>query len=176
MEENRIVRQRTKMYYQQNKEEMDSLEQFFKDQVKIICNARKAKEDNFEKIQQEEHEMSSGKVARLVELGDREMEAFVKEREKVLKIHGHKKVAMKRRHWEEEVELERELTPNLPGFLHECTAYQSSVDLSLDAIVSHSADFDAIVSHSADPDRHLDKFDSDLIMFNVKSTSDLADR
>ncbi|KAK2987628.1 hypothetical protein RJ640_020458, partial [Escallonia rubra] len=51
-------------------------------------------------------------------------------------------------------------------FLHECTAYQSSVDLNLDAIVSHSADLD----------RHLVKSDSDLVLFNVESTSDLADR
>lgn len=35
---------------------MDSQEQFFKDQIEIIRNAREAKEDNFEKIQQEERE------------------------------------------------------------------------------------------------------------------------
>ncbi|KAK2992851.1 hypothetical protein RJ640_011944, partial [Escallonia rubra] len=59
---------------------------------------------------------------------------------------------------------------------------KSSVDLSLDAIVSHSADLDAIVSHSADLDAivshsaDLVKSDSDLVLFNVESTSDLADR
>ncbi|KAK2989559.1 hypothetical protein RJ640_026824 [Escallonia rubra] len=51
-------------------------------------------------------------------------------------------------------------------FLHECTAYQRSVDLSLNIIVSRNADLD----------HHLVKSDSDLVLSNVESTSDLADR
>lgn len=35
---------------------MDFQEQFFKDQIKIIHEARDAKEDNFEMLQQEERE------------------------------------------------------------------------------------------------------------------------
>ncbi|KAK2993312.1 hypothetical protein RJ640_006800 [Escallonia rubra] len=63
-------------------------------------------------------------------------------------------------------------------FLHECTAYQRSVDLGLDSIVSRSADLDRHLSslfRSADV-LHLVKSDSDLVLSNVESTSDLADR
>lgn len=36
---------------------MEFQEQFFKDQIKIIHDARTAREDNFEKTQQEQREM-----------------------------------------------------------------------------------------------------------------------
>ncbi|XP_059657116.1 protein SUPPRESSOR OF GENE SILENCING 3-like [Cornus florida] len=55
-EENRIVRQRTQKHHEENKEEMDYLEQFFKDQLRIIQEGRDAKEDSFEKMQQQERE------------------------------------------------------------------------------------------------------------------------
>ncbi|KAH7841986.1 hypothetical protein Vadar_000187 [Vaccinium darrowii] len=40
VEENRIVWQRSKMHHEQNKEEMDFQEQFFKDQLQVIHKAR----------------------------------------------------------------------------------------------------------------------------------------
>ncbi|KAL7591848.1 protein SUPPRESSOR OF GENE SILENCING 3 [Lactuca sativa] len=41
-EESRIVRERTQLYHEQNKEEMDFQEKFFKDQLKVIQDARNA--------------------------------------------------------------------------------------------------------------------------------------
>ncbi|KAJ6348405.1 hypothetical protein OIU76_004801 [Salix suchowensis] len=52
VQENRIVREQTKLLHQQTKEEMDYQEKFFKDQIKAIHQAIDAKEDNFEKLQQ----------------------------------------------------------------------------------------------------------------------------
>ncbi|KAI3709468.1 hypothetical protein L2E82_39230 [Cichorium intybus] len=53
-EENRIVRERTQLYHEQNKEEMDFQEKFFKDQLKVIQDARKAHKKEFETLQKEE--------------------------------------------------------------------------------------------------------------------------
>lgn len=41
------------------------------------------------------------------------MEDFVEERDMLIKTHGDDKAAMKRRHWEEEVELEKEFDAKL---------------------------------------------------------------
>ncbi|KAK2977705.1 hypothetical protein RJ640_026845 [Escallonia rubra] len=137
LEENRIVRHRTKMHHEQNKEEMDSQEQFFKEQIQIIHSARDAKEDNFEKIQQEEREKVKVKqsssasmedhrhrleeLAKFIKIQDKEMEDFVEEREKLIKVHEEKKVAMKRRHWEEEVALEKELDAEFSRLMEKYT-------------------------------------------------------
>ncbi|KAL3524606.1 hypothetical protein ACH5RR_012978 [Cinchona calisaya] len=134
-EENRIVRLRTKMHHEQNKEEMDYQEQFFKDQIKMIYDARDAKEDDFEKMQQEQREkitqqsraspsiedprVRAEAIAKSVKLQDKEMEEFVAQREKLMKSHEQRmlalksrhleeELALKRRHWEEEVAVEEE--------------------------------------------------------------------
>ncbi|KAK3012698.1 hypothetical protein RJ639_009854 [Escallonia herrerae] len=137
LEESRIVRHRTKMHHEQNKEEMDSQEQFFKEQIQIIHSARDAKEDNFEKIQQEEREKVKVKqssstsiedrrhrleeLAKFIKIQDKEMEDFVEEREKLIKVHEEKKVVMKRRHWEEEVALEKELDAEFSRLMEKYT-------------------------------------------------------
>ncbi|KAH7866270.1 hypothetical protein Vadar_017941 [Vaccinium darrowii] len=118
-EENRIVRHRSKMHHEQNKEEMDFQEQFFKDQLQVIHKARVAKEDDFEMIQQEEREkvkahVSAGgdrrrreeEFAKFVKSQDKEMEEFVSEREKLMKSYEDDKISMRQRHFEEEVQLE----------------------------------------------------------------------
>ncbi|WVY97087.1 hypothetical protein V8G54_029238 [Vigna mungo] len=56
MEENRIVRLRTKMQHEENKEEMYMKEQFFKEQIRIIQDSRAAKKEEFERMQQEKRE------------------------------------------------------------------------------------------------------------------------
>ncbi|KAA8531280.1 hypothetical protein F0562_005989 [Nyssa sinensis] len=139
LEENRIVRQRTKMHHEQNKEEMDYQEHFFKDQLKIIHVARDEKEDNFEKIQQEErekvkqsienpstmedHRHRAEEIAKFIVCQDKEMEEFVEEREKLIETHEDKKIAMKRRHWEEEVELEKEFDAELNRLMEKYTPH-----------------------------------------------------
>lgn len=41
------------------------------------------------------------------------MEDFVTERENLIKVHEEKMAAMKRKHWDEEVELEKEFNAEL---------------------------------------------------------------
>ncbi|PON47631.1 hypothetical protein TorRG33x02_322940 [Trema orientale] len=74
MEENRIVRQRTKMQQEENKEEVIYPLVFSK----------------------------------FIKSQDKEMEDYVEEREKLMKAHEEKFNDMRRRHWEEELELEKE--------------------------------------------------------------------
>lgn len=52
--QNRIVRQRTKQQWEQNKEEMKFQEEFFREQIKKIHDDADAIEEDFEKFQQEE--------------------------------------------------------------------------------------------------------------------------
>ncbi|XP_059624505.1 protein SUPPRESSOR OF GENE SILENCING 3-like [Cornus florida] len=126
-EENRIVRQRTKKHHEENKEEMDYLEQFFKEQLRVIQDARVAKEDSFERMQQQErekvkqtntsntsdHRQRVEEIAKFIEFQDKEMDEFVAEREKLLKDHELKKISMKKKHGEEELGLEREFDAEL---------------------------------------------------------------
>ncbi|KAF8022990.1 hypothetical protein BT93_F0487 [Corymbia citriodora subsp. variegata] len=129
MEENRIVRHRTMMQHEQNKEEMDYQEQFFKEQMKLIHDEVNAKEEDFEREQQEKRERvkqsnanpSSAEdkkkgmetIAEFIQLQEKEMEEFVAKRETLEKEHEQKLVAMKKRHWDEEVELEKEFKTQL---------------------------------------------------------------
>ncbi|XP_054822677.1 protein SUPPRESSOR OF GENE SILENCING 3 [Prosopis cineraria] len=129
MEENRIVRLRTKMQHEENKEEMNLQEQFFKDQMKVIHESRNAKEEDFERMQQEEREKVKESSAssinaeerrrradeylKFVEIQDKEMESFVAEKEKLLKAHEDNLDAMRRRHWEEEVDMEKRFDEQL---------------------------------------------------------------
>lgn len=135
MEENRIVRQRTRRQHEQNKEEMVFQEEFFKDQMKIIHEATDAKEAKFEKLQQEERLKKSNTIStttedqrrrleeieKFIKCQDKEMEDFVAERDKLIKAHEDKKVEMKKKHWEEEVELEKVFATRLTGLMDKYT-------------------------------------------------------
>ncbi|XP_022774792.1 protein SUPPRESSOR OF GENE SILENCING 3-like [Durio zibethinus] len=143
MEENRIVRQRTKMQHEQNKEEMDFQEQFFKEQIKFIHEARDEKEENFEKLQQqqrekvkqsnpnpsntEEYRRRADEIAKFIKFQDEEMEAFVGERDKLIKAHEEKMAAMRQRHWQEEVELEKVFDTELSHLMEKYTPDTSKV-------------------------------------------------
>ncbi|XP_004503025.1 protein SUPPRESSOR OF GENE SILENCING 3 [Cicer arietinum] len=129
MEENRIVRRRTKMQHEEIKEEMNMQEQFFKDQIRIIHNSRNEKEEDFERMQQEEREkvkqlstshlnaeerrLKVDEYLKFVEVQDKEMENFVGEKEKLCQAHEESLVAVRRRHWEEEVALEKKFDEEL---------------------------------------------------------------
>ncbi|KAG6532292.1 hypothetical protein ZIOFF_006132 [Zingiber officinale] len=124
MEENRIVRLRTKIQHQENKEEMDYQEHFFKEQMDKIHSATEEKERLFEKLQQEEcakakhSDLNSGtteekklrkeEIARFINNQAKGVEEFEAEREKLIKVHEEKKVELRRRYLEEEVKLEKE--------------------------------------------------------------------
>ncbi|KAH7848678.1 hypothetical protein Vadar_006038 [Vaccinium darrowii] len=142
VEENRIVRQRSKMHHEQNKEEMDFQEKFFKDQLEIIHKTRDAKEDDFEKIQQEEREkvkQSNAHVsakgdhsrsreedfAKFVKSQDKEMEEFVSVREKLVKTYEDNKISMKQRHFEEVVQLEKDFDTALNQLMNKYSPHRS---------------------------------------------------
>ncbi|GLT48974.1 hypothetical protein SLA2020_225610 [Shorea laevis] len=129
MEENRIVKQRTKMQHEENKEEMDMQEQFFKEQIKYMHEARDAREEEFEKLQQlerekvkrlntnpsntEEYIRRAQEIEKFIKFQDEEMEAFVSERDELIKMHERKMAEMRKRHLEEEVALEKEFDDGL---------------------------------------------------------------
>ncbi|XP_028766128.1 protein SUPPRESSOR OF GENE SILENCING 3 [Neltuma alba] len=129
MEENRIVRLRTKMQHEENKEEMNLQEQFFKEQMTVIHESRNAMEEDFERMQQEKREKvkesstssidaeerrrRADEYLKFVEIQDQEMESFVAEKETLLKAHEDNLAAMRRRHWEEEVEMEKKFDEEL---------------------------------------------------------------
>lgn len=52
-------------------------------------------------------------IENFIKLQDKEMEEFVSERDKLIKEHEEKLKAMKKRHWDEEVELEKELNASV---------------------------------------------------------------
>ncbi|KAL5993234.1 hypothetical protein ACLOJK_014157 [Asimina triloba] len=54
--ENKIVRQRSKAYYEENKEEMDNMERFFKEKMDAIHRSLEEKETTFEKLLQKDRE------------------------------------------------------------------------------------------------------------------------
>ncbi|XP_010421163.1 PREDICTED: protein SUPPRESSOR OF GENE SILENCING 3-like [Camelina sativa] len=126
-EDNRIVRQRTKMQHEQNREEMDAQDRFFKDSIKQIHEKRDAKEENFEMLQQQERakvvdqqernmnpssndacRKRAEEVSSFIEFQEKEMEEFVEEREMLIKEQEKKMAEMKKRHYEEMLDLEKE--------------------------------------------------------------------
>ncbi|KAJ8769152.1 hypothetical protein K2173_000927 [Erythroxylum novogranatense] len=133
MEENRIVRQRTQIHHEQNKEELDFQEQFFKEQIRIIRVEMEAKEEEFEKVQQDEREKVKQlnadpantedyrhrveKVDKFIKIQNKEMEDFAVERDKLMKEHEDEMAAMTRRHWEEKIQLEKQFDENLTSLM-----------------------------------------------------------
>ncbi|PHT36532.1 hypothetical protein CQW23_24232 [Capsicum baccatum] len=141
LEENKTVRLKTKMHHEQTKEEMESQEQFFKEQINMIYDARTAQEDKFERIQQEQREMvqqskantssvedhraRAVKVTNFIKLQYREMEEFVEARETLMRTHEDRIVALRRRYWEEEVELERKFDLELAKLMESEFGYDT---------------------------------------------------
>ncbi|CAL0325158.1 unnamed protein product [Lupinus luteus] len=123
MEESHTVRLRTKKQYEENSEELYLQEQFFKDQIRIIHDSRSAKEEDFERLQQEkrkevkqsstsslnakEQRIKVDQYEKFVEIQDKEMEKYVAEEEKLRRSHEDNIAAMRLRYLEEEVQLEK---------------------------------------------------------------------
>ncbi|KAL4590176.1 hypothetical protein LXL04_003100 [Taraxacum kok-saghyz] len=124
-EESRIVRERTQLYHEQNKEEMDYQEQFFKDQLKTIQDARTAKEDNFDKSQEEER-MRVEKSYSAVDPQKRddkleEMKGFEEEREKLMTELEEQKAELKREYWKKDIALEKAFDDKLTKLMDKYT-------------------------------------------------------
>ncbi|KAK7246831.1 hypothetical protein RIF29_41701 [Crotalaria pallida] len=137
-EDNRIVRERTKEQHLQNKEEMDAQEIFFQEQIRIIEQTIAAKEDNFEKFQQtkrekvkqsclgssengnDEHRLEN--ISSFTRLHDKEMRQFEAKRDNLIKIHEEKKMALKKKLLQEQLELEKELENDLTQLMDNYTS------------------------------------------------------
>ncbi|KAG6780253.1 hypothetical protein POTOM_013107 [Populus tomentosa] len=140
VQENRIVRERTKLLHEQTREEMDSQEKFFKDQIKVIHQAIDAKEDNFEKLQQaklekvkelnadpstEENVDRVKDISRFIKIQDKEMEEFEAERKKLIRRHGDEKAALMKIYLEELLVLEKEFEDELTLLIDKYTPDQN---------------------------------------------------
>ncbi|KAB5561145.1 hypothetical protein DKX38_006102 [Salix brachista] len=140
-EENYIVRRRTQMHHEQNKEELDFQEQFFKEQLETVHEQRGVKEEDFEKLQQDKRQLVKElnanpcntedyrsrveEVEKFIELQDTEMGEYVGERDGLIEEHAEKLSAMKRRQHEEEVEIEKEFDARLASLMKKYTPNQS---------------------------------------------------
>ncbi|KAF7842687.1 protein SUPPRESSOR OF GENE SILENCING 3-like [Senna tora] len=140
VEENRLVRERSKIQHEEKKEEMDAQEQFFLDQIQVIQQAIDAKEEKFEKLQQEKREkeiqfcadfaeredykQSVERISSFTRLQDKHMRKFEAERDKLAKIHEDKKLALKKKLWQEEVKLEKEFENEMTKLMDKFTSGQ----------------------------------------------------
>lgn len=67
-------------------------------------------------------------VAKFIQFQEKEMEEFVAEREELIKVHGENMAAMKRRHWDEEVELEKEFNAELTQLMAKYSPHTTAKD------------------------------------------------
>ncbi|KAK1276179.1 Protein SUPPRESSOR OF GENE SILENCING 3 [Acorus gramineus] len=128
MEENKIVRLRSKIQHEENKEEMDYQENFFKEQLDKIHESIEEKERMFEKSLQddldakqvdvdsgsnEDRQLKEEEVKKFIEGQTKDIEEYEAKRDKLVQEYEEEKVKMRRRHLEEEVELEKKLNDTL---------------------------------------------------------------
>lgn len=128
MEENRIVRLRTKIQHEENKEEMDYQQKFVKDQMDKIHRIAEDKERAFENLLQEFAKVSQSDVKSetIVDCGQRKeeiqmlissqlkgVEEFEVERTKLIQSHEEKKIELKQKYLTEEIELEKNFDADL---------------------------------------------------------------
>ncbi|XP_022749225.1 protein SUPPRESSOR OF GENE SILENCING 3-like [Durio zibethinus] len=141
-EENSIVRPQTRLQHEQNKKELGAKEQHFKEKINIIYQAIDSKEDNFEKQQRaarermkqsdanltnNEDEYSATEMeekTRSIIIQEKRMEEFDTEREKLMKSHQDRRLAITQRYWEKLIELEKgfekELTLLMEKYTPDC--------------------------------------------------------
>ncbi|XP_043711398.1 protein SUPPRESSOR OF GENE SILENCING 3-like [Telopea speciosissima] len=128
-EDNRIVRQRTKEQQEQTKEEMDYQENFYKDQITYIQQSvidrekefedrlqeerQKVKKSNANSTSKEDQKLRSEEIARFIHAQQEVVEEFEAEREKLIRSHETKKAEMKKRHYAEEIGLEKEFETSM---------------------------------------------------------------
>jgi hypothetical protein len=65
------------------------------------------------------------KISSFIKSQDKDMRQFEAERDNILKINEEKKLALKKKYWEEQVELERELENELSQLMNKYTLSQS---------------------------------------------------
>ncbi|KAK1417026.1 hypothetical protein QVD17_26148 [Tagetes erecta] len=97
--EDRIKKERTQQHCEQLKEELDSQEQFFKDQLKLMQDARDTKEREFDKLQQENRiriELSSSAADPQWDERLEEMKEYEEEKEMLKSMYMKKKMELEK--------------------------------------------------------------------------------
>ncbi|XVE94031.1 hypothetical protein REPUB_Repub01dG0245100 [Reevesia pubescens] len=140
--ENCIMRQRTRLQHEQNREELGAKEQYFKEKINIIYQAIDSKEDNFEKLQRAARERVKQSNAnptnnedeyratetedntKSITIQDKKMEEYDAEREKLMKSRQDRTLAITQRYWDELIEIEKgfekELTLLMEKYTPDC--------------------------------------------------------
>ncbi|KAH7865105.1 hypothetical protein Vadar_002346 [Vaccinium darrowii] len=108
------LRQRSKMQHEQHKEEMDSQEQFFIDQleaIEMIQEERKKEKAHVsaggDRRQREEE------FEKFAKSQQKEMEKYVSEKEKLEQIYEDRKISIRQRRFEEDIQLEKDFNEAL---------------------------------------------------------------
>ncbi|KAL8235174.1 hypothetical protein R6Q59_021274 [Mikania micrantha] len=102
--EDRIKKERTQQHCEQLEEELDLQEKFFKDQLKLMQDARNAKEGQFNKQQQEDCvrvEQCYTAVDPQREEKLKEIKEFGEEREKLKSMYEKKKIELEKWFYDE---------------------------------------------------------------------------
>ncbi|PIN16619.1 hypothetical protein CDL12_10710 [Handroanthus impetiginosus] len=121
VEENRIVKLRTKKYHEQNKEEVilklhDVSEQNVLNKlVTLGGNIAKYRYDKFDNA------IRAEEIDKFIQLQDKEMGEFVNKREILMKKHEERMLDLERRHWDEKMALEKEFDEEFNKLIAEYT-------------------------------------------------------
>ncbi|KAL1336322.1 hypothetical protein HN51_030710 [Arachis hypogaea] len=129
MEENLVMRERVKEHHQESTEEMDAQEIFFKQQLQIIEQAIVSKEDDYDVLQQarlekgvEENIHSVEKVIGFLSVEESRMKQFGEVRINIAKIYHQKMMALRKKQFEEQLELVKDLENELTQLLDNASA------------------------------------------------------
>ncbi|KAI0529393.1 hypothetical protein KFK09_001942 [Dendrobium nobile] len=146
VEENRIVRLRTKIQHEENKEEMDFQEKFVKDQMDKIHKITEDKEKTSKNLSQERAKVNLYDVSNsgtTVDCRQREeeiqkfipsqlkgVEEFEAERAKLIQSHEEKKIELKQKHLTEEIELGKNFEAELTKLIEKYSLPSSQISSS----------------------------------------------
>ncbi|KAJ0697939.1 putative protein SUPPRESSOR OF GENE SILENCING 3 [Helianthus annuus] len=112
--EDRIKKERTQQHCEELEEALDSQEQFFKDQLKLMKYARNAKESEFDKLQEEDRVRVEGSYSAVDPQREEKLEEikeFQEEREKLKSMYMKKKIELEK--W-----FDTELTQLMDKYTH----------------------------------------------------------
>ncbi|KAB2009692.1 hypothetical protein ES319_D10G184800v1 [Gossypium barbadense] len=95
------------------------------------CNSKSVRRSSsLTPILQMQRNTGADEIEKFIKFQDEEMQAFVAERDKLIKAHEKKMVGMRERHWQEEVELEKEFDAELSHLMEKYTLDGSKFNAS----------------------------------------------
>lgn len=149
LEENQIVRERTKVQHEQNKEEMDYQEKFFKDQISIMHQNLEDKEKAFEEKLLEERtkvklstmglptaeddSLRQKEMAEFIQIQSKGINEFEAEREELIKKHEDENAELTKKYHEDKLKLEKRFTDDLTKLMEKYAPTSSSGEVSTSA-------------------------------------------